>query len=458
VAVAAALIGALWVLALVVALDRYHGAVNLWERVGRQAETQRTIGQIRRNVTERIVAVDQALLDNRREAARLSDLRTEFNRIVEQARTTGEVTAATERRTDAIDQASTALTIAADRALLRLNSSEGDTVVDAYNDAVRRILDAVRSFGAAQSSDIAATRTDAQDRADQALWLAIALGALAFVVGAVLTIYVVRLLVRVFHRIRRTAQTLSEASWDMRSTAQDAAAATSQQSAAIGQTARTIDELTTTAASIAATAQTTASAAQQTGDMMEHGRRQVEGIARRTLDLGERGEEIGEILTLITEIAQRTNLLALNAAIEASRAGEAGKGFAVVAGEVRKLAESSMRSADSIREIIASLQDETTATILATEQGAKQTQEVVELMRATGEELEQALQATERQRVAADQVSQAMTDIRTAAQQLADEQTRRLETTERVEDLVVSLERTLTQAGLAVGNGAHRRD
>jgi methyl-accepting chemotaxis protein len=75
--------------------------------------------------------------------------------------------------------------------------------------------------------------------------------------------------------------------------------------------------------------------------------------------LTQRAEEITKILGVITDIASQTNLLASNAAIEATRAGEAGRGFAVVAGEVRRLAESSKKSADEIAELVRSVQKET---------------------------------------------------------------------------------------------------
>jgi methyl-accepting chemotaxis protein len=246
--------------------------------------------------------------------------------------------------------------------------------------------------------------------------------------------------------LRSAAAVLGDVGGELRAAARSAAAATSEQSAAVAQTSATIEQLATTAGAITDNVHAVAKAAQRTGVTMRDMQEKVEVIASRALSLGERAKKIGAILELINDIARQTNLLALNAAIEAARAGEAGRGFAVVAGEVRKLAERSVRSVESIREIISGVQDETTATILATEQGIGQAREVAELMASTATMLDGSLLAAQQQKSAADQVDGAIRQIRQAADQLAAEQVKRAAAAERLEALVEEISSVLQDA------------
>jgi EAL domain-containing protein (putative c-di-GMP-specific phosphodiesterase class I)/methyl-accepting chemotaxis protein len=246
--------------------------------------------------------------------------------------------------------------------------------------------------------------------------------------------------------LRSAAAVMGDVGGELRAASSSAVAATNEQSAAMAQTSAAIEELAGTAGSIADNAHAVAAVAERTGETMRDMQEKVELIASRALSLGERAQKIGDMLELINEIARQTNLLALNAAIEAARAGEAGKGFAVVAAEVLKLAERSVRSAESIREIISGVQDETNATIMATEQGIRQAREVGELMASTATMLDESMLATQKQKSAADRVDSAIQQVRQAADRLAAEQVERAATAERLEALLEEIGTVLREA------------
>ncbi len=108
-------------------------------------------------------------------------------------------------------------------------------------------------------------------------------------------------------------------------------------------------------------------AVRRTIDGMNTIRETIQDTSKRIKRLGESSQEIGNIVELIEEIAEQTNILALNASIEASRAGEASRGFAVVADEVQKLAERSTNATKQIEVLVSTIQSDTNEAVVSME-------------------------------------------------------------------------------------------
>ncbi len=123
--------------------------------------------------------------------------------------------------------------------------------------------------------------------------------------------------------------------------------------------------------------------------------RQTDQLRGRLESLGDKAASIGQILTVISDIADQTNLLALNAAIEAARAGDAGRGFAVVADEVRKLAEKTMQATQEVDRNIKDIQQAAMASIEGMAGTLKSVEDATRMARESGEELRTIVDAVD---------------------------------------------------------------
>ena len=186
-----------------------------------------------------------------------------------------------------------------------------------------------------------------------------------------------------------TAMHLAEASEHQ---AQEIAGA----SAAINEMAVSIDQVSANASESSAVAERSVAIANKGNEVVHNTitgmvniREQIQDTSKRIKRLGESSQEIGDIVSLINDIADQTNILALNAAIQASMAGDAGRGFAVVADEVQRLAERSSAATKQIEALVKTIQTDTNEAVISMEQTTSEVVRGARLAQDAGVALEE---------------------------------------------------------------------
>lgn len=247
--------------------------------------------------------------------------------------------------------------------------------------------------------------------------------------------------------VRTMGEKLGGVSSALLTTSRQQSTATAEQAASVNEVTTTVQELNEVAAQNLEKAQGIIQIAEQSEQISQDGQRdvvaavegmdslreQVELIATKILDLTEKTQQIGEIISSVNEIAEQSKLLALNASIEAARAGDHGRGFAVVALEIRNLAEQSKQATRQVRSILGEIQRASHTAAMVTEEGSKASSEGSSKVRRIGERLGQlvyvvnqttraARQITgsiRQQSVGLDQITQAMRQINQSSQENA---------------------------------------
>jgi len=223
--------------------------------------------------------------------------------------------------------------------------------------------------------------------------------------------YMIEELAKVVGRVQSTAVQVTNATRRILDRSAELAQASETQVGQIAQTTEAVEALAVFIQNVARNAQLSAEVAQealrnaasgqqavrQSIDGMMLIRENVQETSKKIKRLGERSNEIGEIVRIIEDIADQTNLLALNAAIQSAMAGEHGRGFAVVADEIRLLAERSTESTKRIATLVKSIQGDTYEAVVAMEDSTQEVVKGSQLADEAGRSLNSIYSAVERQ-------------------------------------------------------------
>jgi len=265
------------------------------------------------------------------------------------------------------------------------------------------------------------------------------------------------------NQLEGVVEVVTSASEELSAQIEQSSRGSEEQSHRVGETATAMEEMNATVLEVARNASQAAETSGKARDKAESGAKvvgqvisfigQAKDNAHQSREdmglLGKQAEGIGQILNVISDIADQTNLLALNAAIEAARAGEAGRGFAVVADEVRKLAEKTMTATKEVGDAIRDIQQGTRKNFENTEQSVHAIEEATSLAGQSGEALAEIVKLVE---LAADQVR----SIATASEQqsaASEEINRSIEDVNRISSETAD---AMRQSAQAVGELANQ--
>lgn len=255
-------------------------------------------------------------------------------------------------------------------------------------------------------------------------------------------------MVQAAQQLESVVEIVTSASEQLSAQIEQSSRGAEEQAHRVGETATSMEEMNATVLEVAKNASNAASTADQAKIKAEEGskvvsqvvqgidevQQQSQAMKQDMGSLGHQAEGIGQILNVISDIADQTNLLALNAAIEAARAGEAGRGFAVVADEVRKLAEKTMTATKEVGEAIRGIQDGTKKNIENVERSGKTIEDVTKLANTSGESLRQIVSlaetttdqvrsiatASEEQSAASEEINRSLEDVNRVSSETTD--------------------------------------